>query len=338
MQISPTGEIDSFDDSVDLKEIQKQILVNMGNTGFADEAETTRYSEFRSYSEYINNYFVKNSTLLPVTPGFNSSLESKVDLSVFYKLDDLKKLTNNLSLSNKYFKFDLYLTIDTPSGIQSSTDIDASVFLDDIENTLKGKVCGGELLTYNPFTSINPYDTNYGVLSNVNAYVKTNSAYASRIAFEVFNPIDINDSYADELPTKTVIYQGGTQLPTLDSINNVYSFGGILPEEYNLAIKELETLYRKHISLDDTDNDGNYLHKSAQYRRDNPDNELTVANRVIWDSQDSNIYYLGAKDGVQTKMKITCYFWFEGWDADCTSFIKRNSVDLNLIFATDKKE
>ena len=45
--------------------------------------------------------------------------------------------------------------------------------------------------------------------------------------------------------------------------------------------------------------------------------------------------YLGVKNGTQTKMKITVYFWFEGWDADCISAIDQKSVSLNLKFTSD---
>ena len=39
-------------------------------------------------------------------------------------------------------------------------------------------------------------------------------------------------------------------------------------------------------------------------------------------------------DGVQTKMKISVYLWFEGWDADCLKAIVRRPVTLNLTFTS----
>ena len=37
--------------------------------------------------------------------------------------------------------------------------------------------------------------------------------------------------------------------------------------------------------------------------------------------------------GVNQMMKITCYFWFEGWDSDCFPVLNASPVFINLGFS-----
>lgn len=341
LEISATGNEGTFDESIPLADVQSQIMTNMGII-YSSKNDTNGYSMFNTYEDYINYTFAKKSGLTLVTPGYDSSKDYKVDLSNFYEFENLKLNSRTLGITRKYFKFDLYLTVDTPSGIQSSTNINANVFFANITDALKANDCSGELITVNPFSTIPSTDANYGILSGVNGTVKINPVNATRLAFEVYDPINITDSYTgNEIPNSTIIYQGGTQLPNYNSITGVYNFGGILPERYNLAIKELNTLYNAHLDIDNKDSLNNYLYESANYRYINSvDKEMTVDNRVIWNSAStiSGTNYLGVQGGVQTKMKITCYFWFEGWDADCMRYIDGKDVDIKIVFSTDRKE
>ncbi len=341
LRISATGEENSFDEAVALTDIQTQIMSNMG-INYANVNETEKYSLYNSYEDYINYTFTKKAELTPVTPGFDSTKASKIDLSYFYEFENFKFQNRELVQSTKYFKFDLYLTVDTPSGIQSSTDINAKVLFANISDALSSNITGGDIITLDPFSSISSTDPKYGVLSNVNGTVRMKSVNATRLAFEIYNPIKISDSYVgNETPHSTIIYQGGTQNPKFDSSTSTYNFGGILPKDYNLALKEANTLYKSNLDIYNKNSLNENLYDSAIYRYENNiDKEMVNDNKVIWDSPStiSGLNYLGVQNGIQTKIKISCYFWFEGWDADCLRFIDKKAVDIKLVFSTDRKE
>ena len=68
---------------------------------------------------------------------------------------------------------------------------------------------------------------------------------------------------------------------------------------------------------------------------------LNFDNSQIWKvatdlSSPSN--YLGVHNGVQTKMKLRTYLWFEGWDADCLLGINNTDVTFNLTFTASLEE
>lgn len=42
----------------------------------------------------------------------------------------------------------------------------------------------------------------------------------------------------------------------------------------------------------------------------------------------------GIFNGQKTKLKITTYFWFEGWDADCFDIIDGINVRINISLTT----
>ena len=59
------------------------------------------------------------------------------------------------------------------------------------------------------------------------------------------------------------------------------------------------------------------------------DIKISRTNNHIIDSENSN-----EKISVSKMMKITCYFWFEGWDADCFNAINLSPVEINIVFST----
>ena len=324
-----------FGDTVAQIDVQKQILDNM-NVDYS-------YIDYNNPDE-MNKFFRRSAMLTPVTTDKN--------LTRFYAMNNLGRKITDLYESNAYFKFDVYLSVDALEGIQSTTEINANVFYDNILDSIVGTNSTSSLLNGNPFTapSYNPstiYDP-LNVLPTFNANNLTiNSASAARIAFAIYDPIALTDSYDGKTPSSIRIYQGGTKTPSKDA-NNVYSFGGILPEEYNLAIQELDKIYTIDMKLDNVYIDGEtspYL--GAKDRFDNDvDMEMIddLAHKTLWSKATtiSGTNYLGVhNDGtksVQTKMKMTIFFWVEGFDADCFQFIDHKNVDINLTFATDKDE
>ncbi len=304
----------TYGESVNLDSLQKQIMKNMGII----------YDDglFGSDADSVDRYFNRMVELKPVTTSVNSDTK---ELNEFYALEG--KANPYLEKSNAYYKFDLFFTIEPREGIQTTTNLNANLFLSNIEDVLEGTICSGEFVNGNPFLSLPSEDIyEYPLLNNLPDLVTIDSSYACRIAFSIYDPILTSQNYdANSSINRTIIFQGGTNTPSLN--NNVYSLGGILPEEYNAALKEYNSIYDTNLSIKDID--------SSRLN----DLELLPTNNQIWYSTNSfdssDIDYFGVKNGVATKIKISVYFWFEGWDADCLRFIDKKNVTLNLKFSTD---
>lgn len=309
--ISPT-EDGEFTESVDEKGmliIKKQILSNMGINVemLTDQGIESEYNKIE---------------LAPVSIDKNDLIYDK-----FYSIDkntlDIRKPTN------KRLKFDLFLTVDYigDQAITDATNILVNLFLDDIENTLVGTTKNGSVVKGITYPSNNTYKINFNNISS-NDLVNVNSSSSSRVALSFYKPIPFDDLYKNHNeivePYKEIIYQGGSYIPIYDEKNNTYDFGGILPEEYNLAYQEYQALYR-------LDPSKFYIPESALNRGDL---ELTRSNNLLVDTN----FGFGIINGKKSKMKITIDFWFEGWDADCFAIISKSPVTLNLVFSTAKDE
>lgn len=315
LKISTDGV--NYSESVSLDEIQKQVLTNMGIDYESQLSETS--------PETIDRLFNKVAILEPVTTSINTSTQA---LDKFYSMKGKKN--PSFDESHKFFKFDVYLIVEPREGIQDSTNLSANLFISDIENTILGTICTDSLINGNPFASTPSEEMLYPLLKDIPQVFSINSASAARMALSIYNPINKNDNYTEKSTIqKTLIYQGGTTVPSKNS-NNVYSLGGILPEEYNIAIREYNSLYNADLSID-----------SVSAERLN-DLELVSENRTLFtkpnriDSENYN--YFGVSNGVPTKLKISVYFWFEGWDADCLQFLEKKQITLNLKFSTDIEE
>jgi len=367
---------------IDINKVKRQILENMGKStsGVLDNG--------------IDELFSKVAIMEPVT--------TDKDLSNFYSLslEGVKNKKFFLIENRCFYKFNLYLSVDTPSGISTMTaeelnslNINANVFFDNIEEALTGTLNTDSLINSNPFSTI-PSNSEYSCLKNINRNALTiNTKNSTRIAFQTFEPISIDSSYSgNEVPTNTIIYQGGHQLPNVS--NDVYDLGGILPEEYNLALKEINSIYDINMDLDNLfiDLDGNgqisndekieyigakdryelstdleltynkffrtsdnvnssnysnyYIYSNGNYVKpslfssNNVYYEKGNMNNIIWHRPDSisGTNYLGVQNGIQTKMKISVYFWYEGFDADCLRLIDFRPTSLNIVLASDKNE
>lgn len=310
--ISSTGLKDSFSSQVSTIEIQKQIIENRGIS----------ISEMLDNEKAIDYYFNNEITLGPTTPIINSASNS---------IDGFEELTNfryggSFIKSDKFFKFDLYFAIEPDGELQIDTNISTDLIFKNISTAITGTISNCNLINQSKYFISPSYDKlRYPILNTLPSSFYIDSMSSARLAFELYYPININDSYENLNPEKLIIFQGGTSEPSIS--NNVYSMGGILPEEYNLAIQEINSIY--HLNL-----------KPNESLINRDEKELIDENQFIFssDKEKNSTYYLGIKNGIQTKIKMSVYFWFEGWDADCLSAIDRKKVNLNLVFSPNNKE
>jgi len=313
LTISSTGKKGTFSDNVPAIEVEKQVI---------NSIYTNRYKD--SSDEVIHRLF-SNLKLKNVSTFLNDD----ETLSDFYSLNLDNTSLATYEKNNGYYDFDIYLSVDTKEGIsEDTTGIRTNVLLTDIQNALVGTETSYRLLNENPFLEL-PSSSIYGVLNTL-PYAEPftiDSKSAVRFSLSLYDPINIDEEYTDEKPVKTYIYQGGTQLPTLD--NDIYSLGGILEPDYNLA--SIELLYTTPSYREGLHYSGKLL-EACENRKN--DLELIEENSLIWD-KDLHQEYLGCMDGVQTKMKINVRLWFEGWDADCIKAIEEKPVALNLIFKSN---
>ena len=333
LTISSTGKRDNYSDEVSIDDIRKQVLVNMGkDVSKLETSEAIEYA-YNKETKYLN----------PVTTYVNddNSFSNFERLSVeswdgHYDQQLEKYIPGMVSGKNQYLCFDLYLTVDTKEGISSYSEINAPVFLTEFEEAIVGTI-GSHMVLDNNFIkfdySTNPH-TEYlpfvPLLKSIpiNQRIKVNVANAVRIGFEVFEPIPIDDEYDETNKiAANYIYYGGKLTPSIN--NDVYDLGGILPTEFNTAVQELMNI-RSYLHVE--------VPNSALSRKDK---ELNYENSQIWEiatdlSSPNN--YLGVHNGVQTKMRLRTYLWFEGWDADCLLGINEQNVIFNLAFTADHDE
>lgn len=315
LTISSTGEPGSYGEDIPLDEIQKQIMDNL-------EIDYATFIDVND-SQAINETFNRKTSLKPVTTYINN-LTNEFD--GFYQFENLSAPTKTKLVESKsYFKFDIYLSVDSKEGLQTSTEINSNVALNEIINSLEGSIGTSQLYNGDLFQSLPSYDRNkYPILNDISTTFNIDSSSSARFALQIYNPIDINSDYTSETPVKTLIYQGGTAEPSYS--NGIYSFGGILPEEYNFALQQINRMYNNHLTIDEK-----YLNRG--------DLELIESNKLVWQAPNElSDGYLGVHNGIQTKMKISVYFWFEGWDADCVDAIDFKLVTLNLKFTADIDE
>ena len=338
LTISATGKIGSFSEEADLYDIQRQILKNQKKW---PDSQIDSLSNLAVEAAYKNNCITTPST----TSIENNKLTEfkSIDMST---TDRFTYYTSDVP----YLKFDIYLSVDTKEGIKrnelgeipSDIKINSNVFLTQLENALEGTISDYVLFNKNQFKALPSANAILTTLPDHGTF-KVNSKNATRFALCLYNPINIDGSYSEnDEPINTYIYQGGTQNPSMDG--EVYNLGGNLPEDSNTALKELLVIrpnYKDNNNVTYKEVYDNAYNESLL--RANTDLELIEENSKIWEKpispeykQDTNGNYnynfLGISNGVQTKMKISVYFWFEGWDADCLLAIDQKPVAMNLTF------
>ena len=254
-----------------------------------------------------------------------------------------KQIPLMLSGEGCYLCFDLYLSVNTKEGISSNTEINAPVFLTDLEETIIGNLTSHRMLMYDTssghdFRNIDySSETNEDLLNCVPILTKAassrvinlNSKNVVRIGFEVFEA-DINDEYNDDNKiVSNYIFSEGGKYTSYDATTDSYDLGGILPTNYNTAAQEfMNTKTYYEVNVPDE-----YVSRN--------DLQLNEENNQIWvaaSDLSSTSKYLGVHNGVQTKIKLRTYLWFEGWDADCVFGIHNTDVTFNLTFTASLED
>jgi len=319
--ISSTGVEGTFSDEIPSIELKRQII---------DEKYGNRYSDLNddAIEQIYNNLKLETSTTIVKDDNTLDSFKS-IDYSNYYNV--------SYKESTGYYKFDLYLSVDTKEGVTSeTTGIDANVYLDEIENMLIGTIHSGVMSNENPFLGL-PSSPINDILKTVPKAYNIDSKNAVRVALSLYDPILINKQYEDELPAKTIIYHGGNKFPSYDDVNDVYDMGGCMSVEQNLALQELFIL-RPSYNIESTKS---YLNEKFNLIKERESKELDISNenRLIWNRNENTANnYFGIMNGMRTKIKITVHLWFEGWDADCLKSIELQPVCLNLTFTTTENE
>ena len=321
-----------FHDSLSFEDIKEQLMLNMGYT----------QSQLDSPHFDIDSEFSKirldQCTTLPIIE--DGSIKS---LGVFTTLDG--------EITNKLYKFDLYISARKNYDSDISTDdYKLDVFLQDglLESSARRK----NLI--NPFTFpddfVNPYDqmisNNLFELPNGVETIQANktissakvkSASAGRVAFEKYKVVQKGhpEQYTlHDTPNSALIYHDGYDYPVYDTINDIYDFGAILQNQYNLSIGYYNSTEWQYA-------DWHYWSVSLP-------NEMWIARGVESNTKDIRLTSktnhlvdsskLNEQIGVNTMMKVSCYFWFEGWDADCFNPLNLSPVSINIGFSMTNED
>ena len=342
LTISSSGKKESFSDEVNIVDIQKSVLLNQ----YINESNYNTYKQYLDSlsSDAVKSLFAKNSILYPSTTLIEDNKLTEFQCINLLNTDYFEYVHRD----NAYMKFDLYLSVGAKEGIQDTSNFDLNVFMTDLENTIVGTISEYKLYNRNPFVGLPSANEILLKIPYEKAF-KINSKNAARFALSFYNPIGINDEYINsDSPNQTIIYHGGNQDPSLG--NDIFDLGGNLPEDSNTALKELLTIRPNY-------KDGTYVNYVQDYKdalqkaidRGNDDLDISEENSKIWnhvqtmsneiDDQGRFICnYLGVKQGIQSKMKVSVYFWFEGWDSDCLSGIQDMPATLNLTFTAGTEE
>ena len=322
IEISADGE--NFSSEIHFSDLKKQILTNWGyNVDLLSEKQ-------------IDNIFSQlNQDQVTNVPIIN---DGKIT-----RLGEFKNIFNEVS--NKYYKFDLYVSFTKNYDTDFTSNFPFDVYLNSgLLNGTKKQYDLSNSFRY-PDDFINPYDQliNSGNFSLPNGYrtikanelikdTKVNSSSAARIAFEKYEVVDKGhpEQYSSSsLPKSTIIYQDSYEYPVYDSLNEVYDFGGILPDESNLATMyynstEYYYYYYKIKTLSVPES----ILSTRGVNGSNPDLRLTSNTNHLIDSSNPD-----EKISNDKMMKITVSFWFEGWDADCFPVINYSPVSINIGFS-----
>ena len=321
--ISATGEEDSFSDSIDGMTVKKMILKNWG------------YSEsLLNDEERVEQLFsllnMHQCTTLPITDG-----------NIIRKLGDFKTI-EKMSTHN-YFKFDIYI-----SGIQLYPGSSSSSFLLDVY--LGDNLVTSSQKTYAPPKPVtfpsdfsNPLtDLPTGITKISGGETLTtithNPSKACRVAFEKYEVVEKGkpELYGDSSePISTVIYSTDKyNYPTYNTDLASYEFGGILPNESNFAIlnyNQADYKYAnngiKKVTMDEN------IYGIRGVTGTNPDVILSSNTNHLIDSANPN-----EQINLSQMMKVSIYFWIEGWDSDCINTLNQNLLTLGVVLNTANED
>ena len=317
IEISATGEEGTFSDSIDFDLLKPQILKNFGYSEYQLTSQTR-------INELYNSLNFDQCTNLPIIK------EGKM-----VQLDTFKDIGNNPT--TKLMKFDIFISPTHNYDKESSSDFKLDLYLDKglLTGHVKSKVLENDF-TY-PDTFINPLNS-MNMPSNIRPliagetikYTRVNSKDVVRVAFEKYEVVDKYDTLAasNAKHTSALIFQDSLDYPYYDTELNTYSFGGILPDDYNLAVGYFNSTdwrysYEMYKSISIPESILNTRGVGAPFA----DKTLSSTTNHLIDSQ--NIL---EQLSINQMMKVTIYMWFEGCDADCFPAVNYSKVNMNIKF------
>ena len=347
LEISLTGEEGTFDATVSQTELKRQILLNYYNNGQTFNEEVTytdnQINEFDSakVSSAFNSLVLDQSTIKYQNGSFLN--DDKTDFN-FETMNDKEHNYVVEIPTTRYFKFDLYVSLYNIYDDGNMYD-NIAPYLDDgnhdldearIDAYLKGTLFTGtekRVSTIYDYTYPANYLNGYSqavIPANIipgntliDGIKKVNSASSARLMFakrgvvEKYKPEEYSNLAKNQISAYK-IFQTGSKLPTVT--NDVYSFGGILKDEANYALQNYNLknpTKMKTVPLDILSREQSDFYYNDQTSTDDEANVISAA------SVDEQI-------GIRHMMKMTIYFWIEGWDSDCFDVIDRSPVSINI--------
>ena len=331
LEISLTGEEGTFSDTISSEEIKKAILKNWGYDDSIIQDDT--------YEALFNSLNMDQCTTVPYIS------DDKI-----IRLGNFKDMEGNFT--KKYFKFDIYISATRFYEKGTTSDFKLDVFLN--QGLITGNV-RNKLLT-NPFIYPNDYisplfENSYpNFITPISGSTKISNASVDsksvcRVAFEKFPVVDKYhpENYFDILPQRTIIYTGDSyDYPTYNCNEDIYEFGGILPDELNLSIgyyNSTEWWYAhsgiKTISISDPHADvyGADVYSTRGVGKKTSDIILSSSTNHLIDSSKSE-----EQISINQMMKMTVSFWIEGWDADCFNAIGNSPVTLAISMSITNED
>ena len=322
IEISATGEEGTFSESIDGVIIKRQILTNWGynNVDLLDDERV------EAIFSTLNMYQCTNTPVLK---------DGKIQ-----KLGQFKTIENNNT--RNYFKFDIYIAATRYYEGTSGSNFLLDVYLNQglvTSNVKKYKLNGS--VSY-PSSFINPLINLPDGVNGISGgdeftTVYVNPASATRVAFEKYEVTTRGNFsyYEGKEPISTIIYSGDSyNYPTYNEITNVHEFGGILPDDYNFAVK----YYNNYDFVFARNGVNSVSVPSSIYNIRGPESNtcdlpLHSTNNHLIDPNNEN-----EQIGLSKMMKVSVSFWIEGWDADCFSVLDRNPITLSVSLQTANEE
>ncbi len=308
VQLSLSGVDGSFSDSIDGIEVRRQIMKNSGNydNNALDIASDDKINVW--FSQY------EMGQCTPCKSSAYPNLFSYNNVQLFEDVLAEKK-------TKAFMYFDVYAAIYVAKSTGSSSESTAPIQLFLRDSILSSDEIG-EWKVRNPYTYPTTPITIGGVSYNsplagwnIQNVVKVNPASAARVCIQKFAPIDMYTG-TTSTPVDYTIYKYDGDLPSYDNATGVYSFGGIIPAEHNMAQQQY------------------MLARPGSVFPTVPDWQINRGD-TIYEDRENIGRIVDTFDGltVGKKIKFRVYFWFEGWDADCFEVIDRKNVKINLSFS-----
>lgn len=331
IEISATGQEGTFSDEISSIEVKTQILLNWGFT----QKDLTDYG----VENLFNAITLEQCTTVPnIVDG---------------KMTSLNQFTNLVGEnSTSLFKFDIYVSPTQYYDSGSYSDYKLDVFLG--QGLISGTTKFRKLL--HPFvypeSFINPLE-NLSLPDGISPLIhstsitqaRVNSKSVCRVGFEKYNVVDRGhpELYASSSPVSSIIYSGDSyNYPTYNSDKDEYEFGGIFEDELNVAVgyyNSTEWRYSregiKTVSITDPSAQvyGNEVYAIRGVNGTHPDQLFNSTTNHLIDSSNSL-----EQIGIGQMMKLTVYFWLEGWDADCFNVIGNSPVTIAITMSIKNED